>query len=183
MSRREIIKTLLSLLADRGARQRLSDGSTALSDAVQCATLARNAGATPELTSAALLHGIGSLLDDEANEGRPEWTGARYLARWYPPAVTDPIRLHVAARRYLCATSPAYLERLPGPARLDVQVRGGVMNRDEMVAFKSEPHFADALDLRRWKDQTDRVAVRSPPITDFAGELLKAWRPALAEHS
>ena len=130
-----------------------------LQHALQCAQLARENHCSDALVVAALLHDIGRMLVPEGNEvellgvnAAHEVIGANALATAYPPAVTEPIRLHVAAKRYLCATDADYAERLSAASQLSLGVQGGPMSADEVDAFEREPFFADAVILRRFDD-------------------------------
>ena len=128
--------------------------------ALQCAALAVNAGAGPELVAAALLHDVGHLLLDDNRPLTESLTvdfehdkaGARYLARWFPPAVTAPVALHVEAKRYLCATEPDYFESLSPSSVRSLAVQGGPMDPSEVAGFIARPGSGDAVAVRRWDD-------------------------------
>ena len=84
-----------------------------LEHALQCAALAEAEGAEATLITAALLHDIGHLIHDLGDspgargiDDRHELRGREWLARWFGEAVTEPVRLHVNAKRYLTATRP-----------------------------------------------------------------------------
>jgi len=86
---------------------------------LQCATLAQQSGAKPALVVAAMLHDVGHILHRDAagalqagDDDKHEVLGAKYLARWFGPDVTEPIALHVQAKRFLCARDPGYHARL-----------------------------------------------------------------------
>lgn len=135
-----------------------------LQHALQCAQLAREQGCTDAMVAAALLHDIGRMLDPEGNaielEGTDalhEETGARALSQAFPPEVTEPVRLHVAAKRYLCAIDPAYVAGLSAASLLSLDVQGGAMDAEEKLAFERERFFADALLLRKFDDWGKRV--------------------------
>jgi predicted HD phosphohydrolase len=132
-----------------------------LDHALQTAALARADGATDELVAAALLHDVGHLL--ELRDGGPadgrvdvdlghEGRGTRWLAALYPPAVTAPIALHVAAKRYRCATDPAYRDALSAGSTASLARQGGPMAPDEAARFEALPGHADAVRLRGWDD-------------------------------
>ena len=147
--------------------------------AVQCAALAQAAGTAPALVAAALLHDIGQLLDDagaaaehDTVDARHEQRGADLLAHWFGPAVTEPVRLHVAAKRYLCAVDPAYQAGLSAASILSLVLQGGPMDIEEQARFCAQPHAADAVTLRRWDDAAKDPHCAVPP--------LDSWRPLLA---
>jgi phosphonate degradation associated HDIG domain protein len=125
--------------------------------AVQTAALACRAGASDALVAAALLHDLGHLLggESEASPDRDlhhERVAARFLARWFGPEVTEPIRHHVAAKRYLCATEAGYLGALSAASTHSLELQGGPMTDAEVDDFESHPGARDAVMLRRWDD-------------------------------
>jgi len=132
-----------------------------LDHALQTAALARREGASDALVAAALLHDVGHLLHLAANDGRwvpaeedlgHEAIGASYLSGVFGLEVRSPIALHVAAKRYRCATEPAYHATLsPGSVR-SLELQGGPMSADEVAEFESTPGHADAVRLRGWDD-------------------------------
>jgi phosphonate degradation associated HDIG domain protein len=133
---------------------------TQLEHALQCAALAQQNDAGPTLITSALLHDLGHFILDEHNADKAflatdlnhEEIGARYLAPFFPEIVTTPIRLHVPAKRYLCATDASYHDGLSEASKRSLKVQGGVMSDEEREAFEQIPHFQDALTLRRWDD-------------------------------
>ncbi|MDE0016741.1 MAG: HD family phosphohydrolase [Candidatus Poribacteria bacterium] len=133
---------------------------TQLEHALQCAALAQQNNAGPTLITSALLHDLGHFILDEHNADKAflatdlnhEEIGAEYLTPFFPDAVTTPIRLHVPAKRYLCATDASYHDGLSEASKRSLIVQGGVMSNEEREAFEQIPHFQDALTLRRWDD-------------------------------
>lgn len=137
------------------------DRVTQLDHALQCASLARAAGATDQLVVASLLHDIGHLLELERNDGAigdlgvdrdHESVAARALAPLFPPDVVAPVALHVAAKRYLCAVDPGYHATLSEGSVRSLVTQGGPMTADEVARFERHPAHAAAADLRRWDD-------------------------------
>ena len=133
---------------------------TQLEHALQCAALAQQNNVGPTLITGALLHDIGHFILDEHNADKAflatdlnhEEIGARYMEPFFPEAVTTPIRLHVPAKRYLCATDASYHDGLSEASKRSLIVQGGAMSDEEQEAFEQIPHFRDALTLRRWDD-------------------------------
>ena len=112
------VEAVLALFRARGD-ERYGERVTQLDHALQCASLAAGEGAADSLVAAALLHDYGHLIDDRGHmaerdglDGEHEAIGAATLAAWFGPAVTEPIALHVAAKRYLCAAEPGYVEEI-----------------------------------------------------------------------
>lgn len=133
---------------------------TQLEHALQCAALAQQNDAGPTLITSALLHDLGHFILDEHNADKAflatdlnhEEIGAEYLTPFFPEIVTTPIRLHVPAKRYLCATDASYHDGLSEASKRSLKVQGGAMSDAEQEAFEQIPHFRDALTLRRWDD-------------------------------
>lgn len=141
--------------------QRYDEEVTQLDHALQSAALARAEGAADELVAAALLHDVGHLLelrDGGAADGRVEVDlghearGARWLAAVLPPAVTGPIALHVAAKRYRCAIDPTYEQGLSAGSTASLARQGGAMSATEAERFAAHPAADDAVRLRGWDD-------------------------------
>jgi predicted HD phosphohydrolase len=86
--------------------------------------------------------------------------------------VTEPARLHVTAKRYLCAVESGYRAALSPASQLSLDLQGGLLDPAEIAAFEQEPFFADAVLLRRFDDAAKRPDWAVPP--------LEAYRPLLA---
>jgi phosphonate degradation associated HDIG domain protein len=166
-----IIDDILQTFKNAGGGQYGDEAVTQLGHALQCAMLAQQSGAADSLVAAALLHDIGHLVGagdlTAAAKGidkRHEDIGSDHLAPWFPPAVTEPIRLHVAAKRYLCATDARYYDGLSDGSRTSLAVQGGPFTETEAAEFIAMPHAPGAVDLRRWDD---RAKVRDLPTPDL----------------
>ena len=173
------IDTIFEILRDAGERHYGESAVTQLEHAIQCAVLAERDGATPSLVTAALLHDIGHLVnpDDRAATQRREdceheQIGADYLGRWFGEAVTLPVRLHVAAKRYLTATDAAYAATLSPGSILSLELQGGPFSPEAARRFAAEPGAPEAIRLRRWDEA---AKVRDAAISD-----LDHLRPHLA---
>jgi phosphonate degradation associated HDIG domain protein len=142
--------------------------------ALQAAALARRDGAGASLIAAALLHDVGHLLhdlpDDAPDRGvddTHETLAARWLSRWFGPEVVEPVRLHVDAKRYLCAVEPEYLRRLSEPSVVSLRLQGGPMTADEVRAFRESARLADAVTLRRWDDEAKAPDLVVPGLESY----------------
>ena len=162
------------------AARSYDEAVTELDHALQCADLAIRSGADDALVVAALLHDVGHLLEGERRpDGLPrddlhhEDVGGRYLRRWFGPAVTAPVTLHVSAKRYLCAVDPDYLAQLSAGSVHSLGLQGGPMDDDERAAFEQRPGWEDAVQLRRWDDAAKVVGAR-PPSFDQHVPLLRS---------
>lgn len=130
------------------------------------AQTAADAGAPAALVAASLLHDIGHLLvdpDDEYGNHAHAEIGAEWVAARFPPSVSEPIRRHVDAKRYLCATEPDYWDKLSDASRYTLGKQGGPMNAEEAAAFEHEPYWAESVQLRRWEDGFGKSALAPPP--------------------
>lgn len=158
---------------------------TALEHALQCAQLAEWAHAEHSLVVAALLHDIGQLMDGTPTaplrDDQHELTALPLLrAGGCGPSVLEPIRLHVAAKRYLVSTDPAYGPSLSDASRHSLALQGGPMNAEERLIFMAHPHAAASLQLRRWDDLAKRPGMRTPPLGYYLAlveEVLRENRP------
>lgn len=125
-----------------------------LSHVLQTAEQAQDRSADDELVVAALLHDIGHLLGEAGTHGRPDHAelGAAWLRPWLPATITEPIRLHVAAKRHLVGADPGYADRLSSASRITLAQQGGPFGPAESERFLAEPHAARAMLLRECDD-------------------------------
>ncbi len=172
------IAWLVSLMADKGRRRYGLHDVTQLQHALQSAMFAERSGATPALITAALLHDIGHMVhglgENPAAAGvddRHEQFGHEFLVRHFGADVTEPVRLHVAAKRYLCAIEPDYFARLSPDSVLSLGLQGGPMSASEVAAFKAEPYSAAAVCLRRCDDAAKVKDLPTPDIEHFVPYL------------
>lgn len=162
------------LFARAGDSQYGGESVTQLEHGLQAALLAEQEGAPDELVVAALLHDIGHLLhdlpDDAPDNGVDdlhENLGAAWIKGRFPTSVLEPVRLHVASKRYLCAVEPGYLEALSEPSRVSLQLQGGPMSAEECEAFRDGEFFESAIRLRRWDDEAKNAGLETPPLSYF----------------
>jgi len=132
------------------------------------------AGADSSLVAAALLHDIGHLRNE--TDSRHGDAGAQWLSQWFGAAVTEPVRLHVAAKRYLCATEPGYLGLLSEESVRTLALQGGPMTAGQAAAFGTLPFARDAVAVRRWDDEAKDPAVTPPEFAYFAPLLARLVR-------
>ena len=168
------VETIGELFAGPGARDHLGEPVPIGEHMLQAGALAETAGAQGALVAAALLHDIGHLRSEA--DSRHGEAGARWLSRWFGEAVTEPVRLHVAAKRYLCAVDAGYFGLLSAESVRTLSAQGGPMSAAEAAAFEALPHARDAVAVRRWDDLAKDPAVTPPPFTYFEallGDLLK----------
>jgi phosphonate degradation associated HDIG domain protein len=181
----EIIEQVLRLFRERGDSGYGGEAVTQREHALQAAHFARQTGAKPTLVAAALLHDIGHLLhdlpDDAPDHGtddRHEELGAAWLSRWFGADVAEPVRLHVAAKRYLCAAEPAYFQHLSIPSRVSLRLQGGPMSATELEQFRASPFFSAAVALRRWDEAAKVPGMLVAEIAEYVPDLQAALATA-----
>lgn len=174
MPEEENVHEVLTLFAQHGGSQYGGEAVSQLEHGIQAAAWAEREGATPELITAALLHDVGHLLhslpDDAPDNGVDdlhEVLGAEWLDKRFPATVLEPVRMHVDAKRYLCAAEPNYRAGLSEPSELSLQLQGGPMNKAECEAFRANPHFEAAVRLRRWDDLAKDPEMETPSLEHF----------------
>jgi gamma-butyrobetaine dioxygenase len=163
------VETIGELFAGPGARDHLGEPVPIGEHMLQAGALAEAAGAESPLVAAALLHDIGHLLGED--EDRHAEVGANWLRQWFGAAVTEPVRLHVPAKRYLCAADAEYLGLLSAESVRTLSLQGGPMTAAEVAAFEALPFFRDAVAVRRWDDQAKDPVVTPPRLAHFASLL------------
>lgn len=178
---------VLDLFRIHGTSRYGGEAVSQLEHALQAATFAEREGASAELIAAALLHDIGHLLHhlpadapDRGVDDQHEELGARWLDRHFGPAVCDPVHLHVAAKRYLCTVDHAYLQLLSAPSIQSLRLQGGPMTSNELMAFELQPHYLDAVKLRKWDDAAKVVNMPTPNLNHFAVYLDQAAQQKVA---
>jgi gamma-butyrobetaine dioxygenase len=178
---------LLAALA-AASRQYGGEPVSELAHSLQCADLAEAAGADEELVLASLLHDVGrfavdpGLIDDGTEPPAPAGRGGRghhdmgaaLIAPHVSVRVAWLVRIHVPAKRYLCATEPDYLGRLTPVSRHTLALQGGIMTPGEVAALAAHPWLSAALSLRRWDDEAK--------VPDTATRPVDAWAPLLRRH-
>lgn len=178
MESQQVARKVAELFDRRGASLYGGEAVTQLEHALQAADLAEQSGAAHALIVAALLHDVGHLLhelpEDAPDDGIDdvhERLGDRWLRRWFVPAVCDPVRLHVDAKRYLCAVDPEYQATLSAPSLQSLQLQGGPFSADEAREFESEPYFEESVDLRRWDDLAKVPGLKTADLAHFLDYL------------
>jgi len=161
---------LAALMADRGQRN-YGENVTIAEHALITAATAESNGAEDTLIAACLLHDVGHWLDepdDDFGIHSHGETGGAWVAERFPAAVAEPVRLHVDAKRYLCARDPEYHDRLSPASQYTLTKQGGPMSTEEAAAFAANPHAEDALRLRQWEDDFGKLTgVEIPPLSHF----------------
>jgi gamma-butyrobetaine dioxygenase len=174
----DAVDTIAALFAGEGSQDYLGEQVSMAEHMLQAATLAAADQACGALVAAALLHDVGHFTGAvsgralmEGSDNRHDDTGADWLAQWFGPEVCEPVRLHVAAKRYLCAVDAAYLDELSPASVFTMSVQGGPMDAVEARAFEASPYADDAVAVRRWDDRAKDPAAPTRPFDHFRPTL------------
>lgn len=178
------IDLILELLETRGTAAYLGEPVSQREHALQTAHLAVTQVAPDALVTAALLHDIGHLLDTDTGaeadgmdapheDALHEEKASAWLARYFGPEVTEPVRLHVAAKRYLCTVDSKYLQLLSPASLQSLKFQGGLLPSDQVLQFEANPFHSDAIQLRRWDDCAKTPALPVPGLEHYAAMLLR----------
>jgi phosphonate degradation associated HDIG domain protein len=165
-----IADEVVAIFGAKGESAYYGEDVSQLEHALQAAQCAERDNAAPSLIVAALVHDIGHLLEDipedTADHGidaKHEEIGQHWLAARFARNVYEPVHLHVAAKRYLCATDPAYLGKLSAASVQSLALQGGPMTPGEVLEFERNEFYRDAISLRRWDDEA-----KIPGLTTLA---------------
>jgi phosphonate degradation associated HDIG domain protein len=179
LSRETIVPFIADIFMRRGAESYLGEAVTMSEHMLQGAQLAEQSGADEELVAAALLHDIGHYTNefgedyiDRGVDNLHDEAGARVLEGFFPPRVVACVRLHVAAKRYLCATDPAYFGKLSAASIATLKLQGGPMSLEEIEKFRKHPFHKEAIRVRLW-DESGKVSGMVTPPFDYYAPLLQ----------
>lgn len=174
LDRSNIVEFIADIFERRGAESYLGEAVTMSEHMLQGAVLAEEEGAPEDLVAAALLHDIGHYtsefgamsLGDERDNYHEE-AGAHVLEPFFPPVITECVRLHVPAKRYLCATDKGYYERLSEASKHTLMLQGGPMSAEEVKAFEAHPYYREAVKVRIWDDEGKKPGVVTPAFRHY----------------
>lgn len=169
-----IADEVFAIFERRGSGAYFGERVSMTEHALQAAYFAREESAPPVLVVAALLHDVGHLVEevpddlaDWSADARHEEIGARWLLRRFHVEVSEPVRLHVPAKRYLCATDPNYVAMLSHASLVTLKLQGGPMLREELGQFETQPFCKQAVQLRRWDDQGKVAGLKTPGLAEY----------------
>jgi phosphonate degradation associated HDIG domain protein len=178
-----VVDEIFRVFREYGAEQYLGEQVSMTEHMLQSAHAAEQDGASPTLVAAALLHDYGHFIHDlpagAAEHGidtRHEEVADVFLTQHFGPEVTEPIRMHVAAKRYLCAVETSYLEELSPASVHSLALQGGPFGPDAVAEFESSPHAEDAVRLRRYDDVGKVPGLETPGLEHYRPVLLAAMR-------
>jgi phosphonate degradation associated HDIG domain protein len=162
------------LFRDHGHIEYSGEGVTQLQHALQTAQLAEGEKAGDLLVTAALLHDLGHLLNLQGEtptargiDDQHQYYAIPFLRPLFPAAVIEAIRLHVDAKRALCAMEPEYYEGLSDDSKRSLTLQGGIFSKNEADAFMAKPHAAGAVRVRRWDDAAKSPGLATPPLSHY----------------
>ena len=168
------IADIEKLFRDHGHIAYSGEGVTQLEHALQAAGLAEEEGAGDELVTAALLHDLGHLLNRQGEtptergiDDQHQYFAIPFIRPLFAASVVEPIRLHVDAKRALCAREPDYYEALSDDSRRSLTLQGGIFVKEEVDAFMAKPFAAEALRVRRWDDAAKVAGAKTPPLEHY----------------
>jgi [1-hydroxy-2-(trimethylamino)ethyl]phosphonate dioxygenase len=177
------VKALFDLLSAGGRDAYFGEPVTVLEHSLQAAWFVARRGADPELIAAGLLHDVGHLLHDAGQDAAQrgvdthhEELGVEALEGHLPAAVLDPIRLHVAAKRYLCFAEPRYFRSLSPASVESLGLQGGPMSTDEAQEFLALPHAQAAISLRHADDAAKVGGLAVPGLETYRPLVESLWR-------
>jgi phosphonate degradation associated HDIG domain protein len=180
-----VVDTIDDIIARRGAEAYLGEEVTQAEHMLQAAMLAEREDGSDAMIAAALLHDIGHFLGefgadyiDQGVDNRHEEAGARILEPWFPPTVVEPVRLHVATKRYLCATDPSYFGKLSEASVKTLALQGGPMSPAEVAEFERSPYRDIAIKVRLWDERAKDPSLQTPDFRHYRPVLERLVRSA-----
>lgn len=181
VDRSELIEHIRKLFQQKGDATYAGEAVSQTEHALQCGSLAVSEDAPRPLIAAAFLHDIGHLLHDldencaeEGIDDLHEQLGGQWLERYFPLSVTQPVTLHVAAKRYRCSIDQRYHDCLSEASKLSLKLQGGPMNAAEREVFEGFPFHKEALMLRRW-DEAAKVPNYPTPALAYFLEVISEF--------
>ena len=174
------VQQIFSVFQERGSRH-YGENVSELEHALQTAEFARQAGESDAIVLSCLLHDYGHMLHDLGEEiahqgvdPKHEEIGAALLKDLFPEEILEPVRQHVAAKRYLCWKTPDYAQGLSESTRLSLQLQGGPMNVAEAMQFESNPHLDACLKVRRYDDMGKVPSMKTAVLESYR-ELIERF--------
>ncbi len=186
------IETIVEILETRGPNRYGSEAVSQLDHALQCAQIAADAGESKELVVSALLHDLGHMINVDSSQRAAfnatvqerfddlhQLHAVSFLRGTFSERILAPIRMHVDAKRYLCAIDFNYWKNLTPASKYSLELQGGTFDATEAKQFSAKPHALRAVSLRRFDDQAKKPGIRTESL-EFFSRLLDecAIRPS-----
>lgn len=175
LTRETIVAFLGDIFERRGGEEYLGEPVTMAEHMLQGAHLAEKQGEDEIIVVAALLHDIGHFTSEfgmfsmeDTHDKYHEEAGAAVLEAFFPSLVVDCVRLHVAAKRYICATDPRYFSELSAASIHSLGLQGGPMNPEEIAAFELNPNVREIVRVRRLDDAGKVAGMVTPTFEHYA---------------
>ncbi len=175
LSQSNIVAFIADIFERRGEEEYLGEAVTMAEHMLQGATIGEQNNLDETIIVATLLHDIGHFTSEfgtyssgDTKDRFHEEAGAKVLERFFPSVITDCVRYHVAAKRYLCATRPDYLKRLSSASLHSLQLQGGPMSAEEVASFETQPNLAQIIQVRYLDDAGKHKDMKTPPFSHFA---------------
>ncbi|PBB21091.1 HD domain-containing protein [Mesorhizobium sp. WSM4313] len=183
-----IVEFIADIFERRGAESYLGEPVTMSEHMLQGAWLAEQDGAPQELVAAALLHDIGHYTSefgtyspDDVEDKHHDEAGGEVLAPFFPPVIVECVRLHVSAKRYLCATDPTYFSKLSPASVHTLSLQGGPMSAKEVAEFRSNPFHDEAVRVRIWDEGGKIAGMKTRAFRDYVPLLERVVKKFAAE--
>lgn len=178
LTRETIVAFLADIFERRGGEEYLGEPVTMAEHMLQGAYFAEQNGESDAIVTAALLHDIGHFTSefgmfsmDDTQDRYHEEAGASVLAGFFPSVVTDCVRHHVAAKRYLCAVDPDYFGKLSEASVHSLKLQGGPMDAREVEMFERNPNLADIIKVRHFDDAGKLPDMEVPDFSHYAPKV------------
>ena len=170
----DCIANIELLFISQGQKSYAGEGVSQLGHALQSGQLAMASGAPETLVAAAFLHDLGHMLNDQGEtptlrglDDKHEVWASDFLANHFPLSVSEPVRLHVAAKRVLCAIQPDYIKKLSKDSIRSLALQGGPMSQHELEEFFQSDFAEDSILIRAWDDQAKKPKTATPNLRYF----------------
>ena len=178
----EFADLLFNFIREEG-KTNYDESVTQLQHSLQTASLARTEDGRSHIVIASLLHDIGHLLIDENDSKNNflkkdlhhEIIASNFLKDFFSEEITETIRLHVVAKRYLCSIDNSYYESLSKASKNSFEVQGGALKKDEINELENNKYFKDSVRLRKWDDR-GKVSLKEVEELDTYKEMIVAER-------
>lgn len=168
------LRDIERLFHEQGDEQYSGEPVTQLQHALQTAYLAERNGADDELITAALLHDLGHLLHDlgETPSRRGvddvhQYRALPFLRGVFGDGVLNPVKLHVDAKRFLCAVQPEYHVQLSDDSMRSLLLQGGTFSDTAAGQFIRQPGAERSVQLRLWDDAAKDPNQGTPSLDHF----------------